>query len=315
MTADEARTFWSLWSLTSAPPPGSPLRVRRPAPARGRSGVAARGHGRAPAGLGLAVGGGELGATGPDLAGQAVADHPEQHERTEGHHDPDDRAHPGGPDGQRVEGPERHAVEAGDREADVVHARPAGGGLEPDDAARTGTEASYAAAAERQLAVGPHLHLHLDRLVEAVDERDAEGAGVAGQGDRRGCLDLDLAEVGADRRPRPARPRATASPGRSRCCSDRVTSTSSRTCASMVVTGMTTCSSRVAASPARLAAEKASRTELVGDVVVGVGEARGRDALGRAGGDVPDGHQVEPRLLEVGEERRGVLAAPHRRAG
>ncbi len=56
-------------------------------------------------------------------------------------------------------------------------------------------------------------------------------------------------------------------------------------------------------------------TELLGDVVVGVGEARGRDALGRAGGDVPEGDQVEPRLLEVGEERRGVLAAPHRRQG
>ena len=196
MTADEARTFWS---VTSAPPPGSPLRARPPAPGRASVGVGLGVGVGLRSGLRLAVGGGELGATGPDLARQAVADHPEQHERTESHHDPDERAHPGGPDGQRVEGPERHAVEAGDREADVVHARPAGGGLEPHDAARTGTETSYAATAERQLAVGPHLHPHLHRLVEAVDEGHTEGSGVAGQGDRGGRLDLDPAEVGPHR--------------------------------------------------------------------------------------------------------------------
>ena len=110
ITAEEARILWSLTGAHGR----SGLGVRAAGPAAGvrlRRSVAGRARVRLGLGSALAVGGGELGATGPDLARQAVADHPEEDERTEGHHDPDERAHPGGADRQLVDRPERHPVD------------------------------------------------------------------------------------------------------------------------------------------------------------------------------------------------------------
>ena len=49
-------------------------------------------------------------------------------------------------------------------------------------------------------------------------------------------------------------------------------------------------------------------------LLVGVVEARGLQPDGAAAGDLLDRHEVEPRLVQLVEERRGVLARARRSA-
>ena len=151
ITAEEARMRWSLpgWSCGAhgRPDVARPRRSSSDALSPCVAGLPRRSEpvvvlvarcGRAP-------------RDGRGSAGQAVADHPEEHEGAAGHRHPHQGADPGRADRQRVGGAEWGALDRGDEEADVVRCR--AGRWSPRSGARCGRPGPSVRAPPRSLSV------------------------------------------------------------------------------------------------------------------------------------------------------------------